>query len=208
MVNSVFLMLVQFFIGDTKKALSFFAKENPLHKGLPVIYSRPTTFTTNESLVVVDSLKHGYLMLIAKKKTTDHMSPTRWRKIVQTLHPRKLTLSCLKKDYSISIGNILPETNIAPENRPSQKESSLSTIHFQVPGRVHLNQPLIFTKKKKRNRFLRGDPHDLRRKCQVRIHRKRLVDPFSSSGSDPPLMAAFGGYPVDRKTLMLGVKCW
>ena len=68
MVNSVFLMLVQFFIGDTKKALSFFAKENPLHKGLPVIYSRPTTFTTNESLVVVDSLKHGYLMLIAKKK--------------------------------------------------------------------------------------------------------------------------------------------
>ena len=26
----------------------------------------------------------------------------------------------------------LPETNIAPENRPSQKESSLPTIHFQV----------------------------------------------------------------------------
>ena len=25
----------------------------------------------------------------------------------------------------------LPETNIAPENRPSQKESSLPTIHFQ-----------------------------------------------------------------------------
>ena len=26
----------------------------------------------------------------------------------------------------------LPETNIAPENRPSQKESSIPTIHFQV----------------------------------------------------------------------------
>ena len=25
----------------------------------------------------------------------------------------------------------LPETNIAPENRPSQKESSIPTIHFQ-----------------------------------------------------------------------------
>ena len=25
----------------------------------------------------------------------------------------------------------LPETNIAPENRPSQKETSLPTIHFQ-----------------------------------------------------------------------------
>ena len=28
----------------------------------------------------------------------------------------------------------LPETNIAPENRPSQKETSIPTIHFQ--GRV------------------------------------------------------------------------
>ena len=26
----------------------------------------------------------------------------------------------------------LPETNIAPENRPSQKETSLPTIHFQA----------------------------------------------------------------------------
>ena len=25
------------------------------------------------------------------------------------------------------------ETNIAPENRPSQKETSIPTIHFQVP---------------------------------------------------------------------------
>ena len=27
----------------------------------------------------------------------------------------------------------LPETNIAPENRPSQKKTSIPTIHFQVP---------------------------------------------------------------------------
>ena len=26
----------------------------------------------------------------------------------------------------------LPETNIAPENRPSQREASIPTIHFQV----------------------------------------------------------------------------
>ena len=26
----------------------------------------------------------------------------------------------------------LPETNIAPQNRPSQKEISIPTIHFQV----------------------------------------------------------------------------
>ena len=28
----------------------------------------------------------------------------------------------------------LPETNIAPENRPSQKETSIPTIHFQGTG--------------------------------------------------------------------------
>ena len=27
----------------------------------------------------------------------------------------------------------LPETNIAPENRPSHKETSLPAIHFQMP---------------------------------------------------------------------------
>ena len=26
----------------------------------------------------------------------------------------------------------LPETNMAPENRPSQKETSIPTIHFQM----------------------------------------------------------------------------
>ena len=29
-------------------------------------------------------------------------------------------------------GCTLPKTNIAPENRPSQKESSIPTIHFRV----------------------------------------------------------------------------
>ena len=39
-------------------------------------------------------------------------------------------------------GNTLPETNIAPENGPSPKETGIPTIHFQVllllvSGRVH-----------------------------------------------------------------------
>ena len=89
MVNSVFQMLVREStnsslviekeLGGSFVELLFFGNQNPniIIKEFPIIYSRPTTFTTNESLVVVDSLKHGYLMLIAKKKTTDHMSPTR-----------------------------------------------------------------------------------------------------------------------------------
>ena len=32
----------------------------------------------------------------------------------------------------LDVKGTLPETNIAPENRVSQKESSLPTIHFQV----------------------------------------------------------------------------
>ena len=28
--------------------------------------------------------------------------------------------------------NTLPKTNIAPENRPSQKETGIPTVHFQV----------------------------------------------------------------------------
>ena len=30
------------------------------------------------------------------------------------------------------MAHTLPATNIAPENRPSQKETSLPTIHFRV----------------------------------------------------------------------------
>ena len=40
--------------------------------------------------------------------------------------------------------NTLPETNIAPENRPSQKETSLPIIHFQV--RAVSFRECIFTK--------------------------------------------------------------
>ena len=40
-----------------------------------------------------------------------------------------------KKDniyiYSYLYIYTLPETNIAPENRPSQKETSIPTMHFQ-----------------------------------------------------------------------------
>ena len=44
--------------------------------------------------------------------------------------------SHLVKTVAISSGlcstYTLPETNIEPENRPSQKETSIPTIHFQV----------------------------------------------------------------------------
>ena len=49
--------------------------------------------------------------------------------------------------HSSGYRDTLPETNIAPENRPSQKETSIPTIHFQVPwamlvwGRVPINTP-------------------------------------------------------------------
>jgi len=79
MVNSVFQMLVRESTnsslviekelgGSFVELIIFWKSESQHHKEFPIIYSRPTTFTTNESLVVVDSLKHGYLMLIAKKK--------------------------------------------------------------------------------------------------------------------------------------------
>ena len=32
----------------------------------------------------------------------------------------------------LPISFTLPETNITPENRPSQKQTSIPTIHFQV----------------------------------------------------------------------------
>ena len=38
---------------------------------------------------------------------------------------------CLLFHHGIHQKIILPETNIAPENRVSQKESSLPTTHFQ-----------------------------------------------------------------------------
>ena len=38
----------------------------------------------------------------------------------------------LKGVLLVSESITLPETNIAPENRTSQKETSIPTIHFQV----------------------------------------------------------------------------
>ena len=47
------------------------------------------------------------------------------------------------EDAGKDIKDTLPETNIAPENRVSQKENNIPTIHFQmllllVSGRVSL----------------------------------------------------------------------
>ena len=38
----------------------------------------------------------------------------------------------IKRNSRVNQGSTLPETNMAPENRPSQKETSIPTIHFQV----------------------------------------------------------------------------
>ena len=40
--------------------------------------------------------------------------------------------SSFRVDFPLSCHVALPQTNIAPENRPSQKETSIPTIHFQV----------------------------------------------------------------------------
>ena len=37
-----------------------------------------------------------------------------------------------KSKYHKTSSVTLPETNIAPENRPSQKETSIPAIHFQL----------------------------------------------------------------------------
>ena len=38
---------------------------------------------------------------------------------------------CLETEWNLASASTLPETNVAPENRPSQKETSIPTIHFQ-----------------------------------------------------------------------------
>ena len=42
-----------------------------------------------------------------------------------------LVVSCVMFALALLQYYPLPETNIAPEDRPSQKESSIPTIHFQ-----------------------------------------------------------------------------
>ena len=46
-------------------------------------------------------------------------------------------LACIHWNWNERLAEVeryltLPETNIAPENKPSQKETSIPTIHFQV----------------------------------------------------------------------------
>ena len=45
-----------------------------------------------------------------------------------------LTETCLRRKNLNATTATLPETNIASENGPSQKETSIQTIHFQVLG--------------------------------------------------------------------------
>ena len=50
---------------------------------------------------------------------------------IPRLHPGNFDMS-ITNDGLDSGKNTLPRTNVAPENRPSQKETSIPTIHFQV----------------------------------------------------------------------------
>ena len=53
--------------------------------------------------------------------------------LTQSIRPPKLTWQWKVAFYSRKyIFTTLPETNMAPEDRPSQKESSIPTFHFQV----------------------------------------------------------------------------
>ena len=74
-----------------------------------------------------------------------------------------ISMSSLEREEQVyplfiqCLQNTLPETNVAPENRPSQKEISIPTSHFQVflllvSGRVHLFDACIETARiKKKN---------------------------------------------------------
>ena len=62
------------------------------------------------------------LLLIAEGQ---HAAITRWLGDVYDKSERK-------NEPDKPGARILPETNIATENRPSQKETSIPTIHFQL----------------------------------------------------------------------------
>ena len=72
------------------------------------------------ALVFLDKLKRLEPASI-EKKTTKH-----FRKL--SFQPWGLLVS----EFSSFRRSALPKTNIAPENRPSQKNNSIPTIHFQV----------------------------------------------------------------------------
>jgi len=52
--------------------------------------------------------------------------------IIHLVTNKRLGKNNLEPGMNKSSLYTLPETNIAPENRPSQKETSIPTIHFQV----------------------------------------------------------------------------
>ena len=54
-----------------------------------------------------------------------------WQPIA-SLGMLKMTWGSLSLAIWENYNHTLPETNIAPENRPSQKETNIPTIHFQV----------------------------------------------------------------------------
>ena len=79
--------------------------------------------------------------------------------IIHLVTNKRLGKNNLEPGMNKSSLYTLPETNIAPENRPSQKETSIPTIHFQVQTvsfregnsvtQISLLHPASMCKKKK-----------------------------------------------------------
>ena len=100
-----------------------------------------------------------------------------------------LGIASLQWDFfSLKIADdTLPETNIAPENRPSQKESSIPTIHFQVRA-VSFREGMEF--------FLRNFPSEINieldkmdsGKCQSKCRVSKGMESPSSIGCNLQLL--------------------
>ena len=87
----------------------------------------------------------------------------------------KFTLKVLAENMFFSL--TLPETNIAPENRPSQKETSIPTIHFQgrwllVSGMV--NYPIVFSRLEKTTSQRSGNLQSIPMAPSAGLHRGQL----------------------------------
>ena len=78
------------------------------------------------SMIHIIYLHECLIFVVNVAKYTSSMDPMGYE-------IRILSLSLFLYIYIYICIYTFPETNIAPENRPSQKETSIPTIHFQEP---------------------------------------------------------------------------
>ena len=89
-------------------------------------------------VVVVVILEFGTFLISSKrqkKKATGSSQNHLIRNELRIGNALQSNIILLEKHVAIFVDGFwdtLPKTNIAPENRPSQKEISIPTIHFQV----------------------------------------------------------------------------